>query len=108
MIYEYRVYEAMPGRMPDLQRRFREHTVRIFQKHQMTPIAFFTSEIGGSSDQLSYILAFQDLDHREKAWAAFLADPEWKQVYTESNSHGQIVARVRNQIMRPTDYSPLS
>ena len=58
MIYEYRVYDAVPGRMPDLHARYRDHTTKIFERLGMEMIGFFTPEIG-QSDQLIYLLAFR-------------------------------------------------
>ena len=107
MIYELRVYEVAPGRMPDLHTRFREHTLRIWQRHGIKPVAFFTSSIGAPTDRLTYILEFQDLAHREKAWSSFVADPEWRAVVAESNKPGELLLRLTSQIYEPTDYSPL-
>lgn len=108
MIYELRVYEVAPGRMADLHTRFREHTLQIFQRHGIKPVAFFTSSIGAPTDRLTYVLEFQDLAHREKAWSSFLVDPDWKAVSAESNKPGQLILRLTSQIYEPTDYSPLS
>ncbi|MCP4613176.1 MAG: NIPSNAP family protein [Planctomycetes bacterium] len=107
MIYEYRVYEVAPGRLNDLHERFRKHTLNFFGKYDIKVVAFFTTEIEEADDRLIYILEFKDLNHREKAWANFEADPEWKHIVEESNSNGPLIIRVKNQILRPTDYSPL-
>ena len=107
MIYEYRVYDAVPGRISDLHARFRDHTTKIFDRLGMKRIGFFTPEIGGCSDQIVYILAFDDLGHRERAWAAFRADPEWQRVKANTERDGPIVARLTSTILTPTDYSPL-
>ena len=96
MIYEYRTYEAAPGKMGDL-----------LDKHQMKVIAFFTPVIGESTNYLVYILAFEDLAHREIAWKNFMADDDWQNVYTKSNANGQLVIKVENKIYAPTDFSPL-
>ena len=107
MIYEYRTYEVVPGRMGDLLKRFREHTLRLFDKHDMKVIAFFTPIIGEATNHLTYILAFENLAHRETAWKNFMQDDEWQSVYEKSNSKGQIVVKVENKIFAPTDFSPL-
>lgn len=107
MIYEYRIYEAMPGRLPDLQARFRDHTLRIFKKNGLKTIGFFTSDIGGYSNQLIYILEFESLAHLERAWDKFRNDPEWKNVKKDSELNGPIVLKLTSQILVPTDYSPL-
>jgi NIPSNAP len=107
MIYEYRVYEASPGRMGDLQSRFREHTLGIFARHGIRPVGFFVPDIGDSSDRLIYILAFESLAHREQCWGSFRADTEWQQVRRESEGDGPLVARVHASILTPTDFSAL-
>jgi len=107
MIYEYRVYEAVPGRLPDLHARFRNHTLSIFARVGMRVVGFFTPEIGGNTNQLAYILEFDDYAHLERSWAAFREDAEWKAVKAESEVRGPLVARLTSQIWKPTDYSPL-
>lgn len=106
MIYEYRVYEAVAGRLPDLHRRFEDHTLRLFERHGFRVVGLFTWELGEPSDQLVYILAFDDLAHRERSWAAFSADPEWQAAKTNSELNGPLVARIRSSILKPTAYSP--
>jgi hypothetical protein len=107
MIYEQRVYEASPGRMEDLQRRFREHTVSIFARHGIRPVGFFVPDIGDSTDRLIYLLAFDSLAHREQCWTSFRADPEWLQIRRDSEANGPLVARVHASILTPTDFSAL-
>jgi hypothetical protein len=74
MIYELRVYTALPGRMPDLLARFKDHTVSIWQKHGIIPVGFWTTLIGHSTRELTYILAWNSLADREIKWAAFQSD----------------------------------
>ena len=107
MIYETRIYETHPGKLPALNDRFRNHTMGIFEKHGIENIGYWTSEVGEFSDRLTYIIAFKDQGHREKAWNAFRNDPEWNKVRTESELEGPIVKRVFNNLLTPTDYSPL-
>ena len=106
MIYEYRAYYVMPGRMPDIQRRFAEVTMRLFDKHGIKVVGFWEPVIG-ESDELVYICAFDDLEHRQRAWAAFQADPEWQAAKKASELNGPLVARVVNKIWRPTGFSPI-
>jgi hypothetical protein len=107
MIHELRIYTANPGKMPALQARFRDHTLTLFDKHGMTSVGYWTNAIGGRSDELWYILGFTDLAHRERAWAAFAADPEWQAVRAESEKDGPLVHHIENRILAPTNYSPL-
>ena len=108
MIYELREYTASPGRLPKLQARFRDHTLKLFEKHGMTNVGYWTNSVGGSSDQLVYMLAFPDEGARAKSWAAFQADPEWQKVRSESEADGvPLTHHIVNRLMTPTDYSPL-
>jgi hypothetical protein len=107
MIYEYRVYDAMPGKLPELNARFRNHTMKIFERFGIKNIGYWTSEVGDWSERLIYIIAFEDAAHREKAWAEFRADPEWQKVRSESEANGRLVRRVFNSLLSPTDYSPM-
>lgn len=106
MIYEYRAYYVMPGRMPDLQRRFADVTMKMFQKHGITVVGFWETVIG-ESNELVYICAYDDLAQRERAWKGFLADPEWLAARKASEVNGPLVERVVNKIWRPTAFSPL-
>ena len=107
MIYEYRCYTVNPGKMPDLLSRFKNHTLRLFEKYDIKPVAFFTPLIAAANNQLIFILEYRDLAHRESAFSAFAADPEWQQILAKSNENGQIVVNVENKILAPTEFSPM-
>ena len=107
MIYEYRVYETLPGMLPALHARFRDHTTKIFERHGIKNIGYWTSEVGDFSDRLIYIVAFEDAGQRQRAWESFRNDPEWQKVRADSEANGLIVKRVLNTLLAPTDYSPL-
>jgi hypothetical protein len=106
MIYEYRAYYVMPGRMPDIQKRFNDVTMRLFAKHGIKVVGFWDTIIGDTSE-LTYICAFDDLAHRQRAWDSFVADPEWQEAKKQSELNGPLVERVVNKIWRPTKFSPL-
>lgn len=106
--FELRIYTTHPGKLDALNKRFREHTNRLFQKHGMELIGYWTPADGPESENtLIYILAYPDRAAREKAWQGFLADDEWKKVYEESHRDGPIVAKVESKFMTATDYSPI-
>lgn len=107
MIYEYRVYETLPGKLPDLNARFRDHTLKLFEKHGIKNIGYWTAAVGDYSDRLIYILGFESVEQREHAWAAFQTDPAWQRARAESEENGLLVSRVFNSLLKPTDYSPL-
>lgn len=106
MIYEWRIYEVAPGKMRALNERFANLTVRLFRKHNIGVIGFWQAVIG-TSNVLYYMLAFEDLAQREKAWNSFMSDPEWIKGRAESEREGPLVLRVTNMILSPTNYSPM-
>ena len=106
MIYELRIYHAMPGKMRALQERFQNITCRKFEEHGIAVIGYWETVVG-ESNQLVYICQYEDLNARERAWAAFGADPEWQAARAESERGGPLVHRVTNTILRPTSFSPL-
>ena len=106
MIYEIRIYDAMPGKLPALNDRFAKITLGYFEKHGIKSVGYWTDLIG-ISGRLTYMLAFDDLAHRERAWGGFQADEERLARFAETEKDGPLVARVENRIMRPTPYSPI-
>ena len=105
MIYELRIYRAVPGRLPALASRFQNRTLRIWEKHGIRQAGFWTTLVGESNQQLTYMLAWESLAEREKRWAAFLADPEWLATVTETEKEGQLVENISNQLLAPTAFS---
>ena len=106
MIYEYRAYYAVPGRMPDIQKRFNDVTMRLFEKHKIKVVGFWQPVIG-ESNELVYMCAYEDLAARDRAWTSFMSDPEWQAVRKDSELNGPLVERFVNKIFRPTPFSPL-
>ncbi len=104
-IFEYRVYEAVPGRMPALQARFRDITLGYFKKHGIEVVGFWEALVG-TSNELHYMLRYRDLAHREQAWGAFQVDEGWIRDRAETERDGPLVARVHNQLWRATEFSP--
>ncbi len=77
MIYETRVYRCLPGRLPALLKRFETVTLKLWEKHGIKQAGFFTTLVGESNQELTYLLAWESLADREKKWAAFQSDPDW-------------------------------
>ncbi len=104
-LQEKRVYEAMPGKLPDLHNRFSNHTMGLFEKHGIENVAYWTEDVG-TSNRLVYLLGYPDLAAREKGWASFGADPEWQKARMKSEENGPLVRVSKHSILRLTDYSP--
>ena len=107
-MFELRTYTAPEGKLPELQARFRNHTMRIFNKHNMTSIGYWVpQDAPNSQNTLIYVLAHPSREAAKKNWADFQADSEWQKVSTESQVNGRIVSKVESVFMDPTDYSPI-
>jgi len=107
-VFELRTYTAPDGKLGELNARFRNHTMRIFQKHGMTNVAYFTPQDAPlSQNTLVYLISHASREAAKESWSAFGKDPEWQKVAQESQVNGKIVASVVSQFLVPTDYSPM-
>jgi hypothetical protein len=104
-VQELRIYDAMPGKLPALHDRFANHTIKLFARHGIENIAYWTEDVG-TSNRLVYLLGYPDLGAREKSWASFGADPDWQKARTDSEKNGPLVRVSQHCILRPTPYSP--
>ena len=107
-VFELRTYTCYEGKLPDLLARFRNHTMRIFEKHGMTNIAYWVpQDAPASQNTLIYIIAHASRDAAKKNWDEFRNDPEWQKVQKDSEANGKIVSKVDSVFMDPTDFSPM-
>jgi hypothetical protein len=108
-VFELRTYKAAPGKLADLDARFRNHTVALFAKHGMTNLGYFhpTDADKGAADTLIYFLAHNSREAAAKSWQAFRDDPAWIQARTESEKAGKLTASVESVFLNPVDFSKL-
>ena len=107
-VFELRTYTAPDGKLPLLQKRFRDHTLRIFEKHGMKNVGYWVpQDTPAKENTLIYVISHASRDAAKKSWADFAADPEWKKVSAESQVDGPIVSKVVSVFMDATDYSPI-
>jgi hypothetical protein len=107
-VFEMRIYTTAPGKLDALHARFRDHTNKIFVKHGMQLVGYWTpTDDATASNTLIYILAYPSLEARQASWNAFKDDPDWKKAFAESRADGPIVTKVDSRFMTPTDYSPI-
>ncbi|HET7810287.1 MAG TPA: NIPSNAP family protein [Steroidobacteraceae bacterium] len=107
-VFEIRTYHCLPGRLEALHKRFREHTMKIFEKHGMTNVAYWTFEDSPEKEStLIYVISHASREQAKKNWEEFRNDPEWKAVAAASEADGKIVEKVDSVFVDATDYSPL-
>jgi hypothetical protein len=107
-VFELRTYHTLPGRLPALQARFRDHTTQLFEKHGMTNIGYWTPQDAPASDNtLIYVIAHASRDAAKKNWDDFRNDPVWQAAQKASEADGKIVEKVDSVFMTATDYSSI-
>ena len=105
MIYEYRNYHCLPGKLPAIVKRFETVTVRLFEKHGIRQLGFWTVAIGESNHDLIYILQWESMAERDQKFSAFQRDPEWIEARRKSEEEGPLLSSITNSIWTPTAFS---
>ncbi len=104
-LYEMRTYYSPQGKLDVLLGRFRNHTLKLFEKHGMTNIGYWLP-MDNKDNKLVYILAYPNKEARDASWRSFMADPDWQKVQKETEANGPIVAKVESVFFKESDYSP--
>ena len=106
-VYELRIYHAMDGKLDALLARFRDHTIKIFAKHHMRSVAYWTAtDDPAKNNTLIYILEHPSREAATANWKAFEDDEEWKSVKAKSEENGKLVDKVDSTYMALTNFSP--
>lgn len=105
MVFELRIYRCVPGRLPALLKRFETITLDLWQKHGIRQAGFWTTLIGTSNQELTYLLAWESLAEREQKWNAFQSDPAWIEARAKTEADGQIVDNIASSFLAPTAFS---
>jgi NIPSNAP len=105
MIHELRIYHCVPGRLPNLLKRFEAITLDLWKKHGIRQAGFWTVVVGDSNQTLYYMLEWESLAEREQKWGAFMRDAEWIAKRADTERDGPIIAKVINSILQPTSFS---
>jgi hypothetical protein len=106
-VFELRVYHTFDGKLDDLLRRFREHTMQLFEKHGIKNVAYWTpTDDPLKGKTLFYIIAHPSREAATANWTAFRDDPEWKSVQEKSEANGKLVEKVDSTFLTLTDFSP--
>jgi hypothetical protein len=107
-VYELRTYTCNEGKLPDLLKRFRDHTMTIFERHHMHNVGYWIPEKEPlHSTTLVYIIWHDSMEAAAANWKAFTSDPEWQKVAKASEENGKIVSHVDSVYMSPTDFSQM-
>ncbi len=105
-VYEMRTYYAVSNKLDALHARFRDHTVKLFEKHGMKNIGYWVP-VDNPERKLIYILEHAGVEAKDRSWKAFLADPEWQAARKASEVDGGLVAKMECVFLQATDFSPV-
>ncbi|HUL14556.1 MAG TPA: NIPSNAP family protein [Terriglobales bacterium] len=107
-VYELRIYHVLPGKMDALVARFRDHTEKLFLKHGMRTLAYWSAlDEPVKSSTFFYILEHPSREAASANWKTFQDDPEWKSVKAKSEVNGKLVEKIDSSYWALTDFSPL-
>jgi hypothetical protein len=111
-VYELRTYYTLPGRLDALNARFKNHTLKLFEKHGMVNVGYWVPtdepEKGPKkSNTLIYVIKHKSRAAAKASWDAFRADPEWIKARDASEKDGKIVDHVESVFMESVPYSPM-
>jgi hypothetical protein len=107
MVYELRIYHTYEGKLDDLLRRFRDHTMKLFEKHGIKNVAYWMpTDDPLKGKTLVYILAHPSREAATANWQSFRDDPEWISVRDKSEANGKLVEKIDSTFMTMTDFSP--
>ncbi len=104
-VYELRIYHCHPGKLNDLHRRFRNHTMKLFEKHGMTNVGYWTP-LDNPGEKLYYVVSHPSREAAKLAWASFIADTTWQRVAKASEMNGPIISKIESIFLKTTDFSP--
>jgi hypothetical protein len=106
--FELRTYTCLPGKLPDLLTRFKDHTCKLFEKHGMANIAYWTTvEKDTTQPKLVYILAHANEEAAKKSWETFKADPVWIAVRDASEKNGKLLEKIESVFLKPLPFSTI-
>lgn len=106
-VYELRTYTTHPGRLPALNARFKNHTMRLFEKHGMKNVMYWIpTDPEKKENTLIYVISHASEEAAKKSWKDFIDDPEWKAARDASEKDGKIVLKAESVYMTLADYSP--
>ncbi|GAB4373802.1 MAG: hypothetical protein OHK0021_15890 [Bryobacter sp.] len=107
-VYELRTYIAADGKLEDLKARFRNHTVKIFEKHGMKNVVYgVPMDAPANGNTLIYLLQHDSREAAKKSWDAFRNDPDWQKARAASEVNGRLTTKVESVFLDPTDFSPM-
>ena len=106
-VFELRVYHAVPGKMPELEARFRDTTSKLLAKHELNVVGYWVADDSPAfGNTFIWVVAHGSREEAKKNYGAMFADPAFQEM-VKSEQANKLVEKVETTFMRPTDFSPL-
>src|SRR5262252_9061365 len=106
-VFELRIYHAVPGKVPELESRFRDIYLKLLAKHNLQVVGYWVPEGPADWDNtFVYLVAHSSREEAKKNWDAMLADPEVQEAI-KSEQANKLVEKIDRTYMRSTDFSPM-
>jgi hypothetical protein len=103
MIHQLRIYEIFEANKIAFHNRFRDHAARIMRRHGFQ-IAGMWEAATATRTEFVYLLKWPDVQTKETAWAAFMADQEWADIKQATRpEHGSLVGEIEDRLLVPAD-----
>ena len=102
-VFEWRTYETHEGKMGDLENRFKNHTMALFEKHGIKNVGYWMTEDG----KLTYLVKHESKEQAEKNWDAFRKDEDWQKAFKASRENGPIVKKITSEFLEAVEWSPM-
>jgi hypothetical protein len=105
-VFELRTYTASPEKLDELHTRFRDHTIRLLEKHGATNVGYWVPA-DNADGKIVFLLSYPSQAARDRTWSNLVADPEWLRAKrTSERQEGKLVERIESTFLTPTEYSP--
>ena len=107
-VFQLRIYES-PSVVTGLKKieMFNDAgEIKLFRETGLNPVFFGETIVGTKMPNLTYMLAFKNMDEQKAAWKKFVSHPEWKRLsgmpeYAEK----AILSGITNLSLVAADYS---
>lgn len=106
-LFELRTYE---GYNEDAVRRkiamFNNGEIDVFLQNKFTPVFYGEDLTGNHLPCLTYMLAYNDMDERDRRWKDFGSDPVWQRMKSDP-AYANTVSNIIKVFLEPLPYSQI-
>ena len=105
-IYEIRCYESHSRRaaLKKIEMFNEGGEIDIFRRTGLSPVLFGETLFGPRMPNLVYMLGFDNMAHRDRAWESFRNHPDWAALRSDPQ-YANTVSTITDVILAPTENS---